>query len=193
MRIILDLCGGTGSWSKPYKETGYYVLNITLPEYDVRSFEFPDYKVHGILAAPPCIAFSMLRNFHAKRETEKQRTDGFIDGLAIVDACLRIIMICKPKWWVLENPKNYLRRWLGKPDFEFDPWEFGDNYQKRTYLWGNFNHPAKTIKEKPEGLIKFAHLPSKDIHPEHYGTLDRQTRRAITPPGFAKAFFEANP
>lgn len=22
-KIILDLCGGTGSWSKPYKEAGY--------------------------------------------------------------------------------------------------------------------------------------------------------------------------
>ena len=24
-KIILDLCGGTGSWSKPYKENGYDV------------------------------------------------------------------------------------------------------------------------------------------------------------------------
>lgn len=22
-KIILDLCGGTGSWSKPYKDAGY--------------------------------------------------------------------------------------------------------------------------------------------------------------------------
>ena len=22
-RIILDLCGGTGAWSKPYKDAGY--------------------------------------------------------------------------------------------------------------------------------------------------------------------------
>ncbi len=32
-KIILDLCGGTGSWSKPYKEAGYDVRLITLPEY----------------------------------------------------------------------------------------------------------------------------------------------------------------
>ncbi len=30
--IILDLCGGTGSWSKPYKDAGYDVRVITLPE-----------------------------------------------------------------------------------------------------------------------------------------------------------------
>lgn len=30
-KIILDLCGGTGSWSKPYKDAGYDVRVITLP------------------------------------------------------------------------------------------------------------------------------------------------------------------
>ena len=34
-KIILDLCGGTGSWSKPYKEAGYDVRVINIPEYDV--------------------------------------------------------------------------------------------------------------------------------------------------------------
>ena len=34
-RIILDLCGGTGAWSRPYKDAGYNVQNVTLPEYDV--------------------------------------------------------------------------------------------------------------------------------------------------------------
>lgn len=35
-KIILDLCGGTGSWSKYYKEAGYDVRVITLPDYNVR-------------------------------------------------------------------------------------------------------------------------------------------------------------
>lgn len=30
-KIILDLCGGTGSWSKPYRDAGYDVRVITLP------------------------------------------------------------------------------------------------------------------------------------------------------------------
>ena len=45
-KIILDLCGGTGSWSKPYKENGYDVRVITLPEHDVRTFE-PPKNVYG--------------------------------------------------------------------------------------------------------------------------------------------------
>lgn len=34
-KIIIDLCGGTGSWSAPYKANGYDVRVITLPEYDL--------------------------------------------------------------------------------------------------------------------------------------------------------------
>ncbi len=40
---------------------------------------------------------------------------------------------------------------------------------------------------------KFDMLKSKDIHPEKFGEFDRQTRRSITPQGFAQAFFCANP
>ena len=40
-KIILDLCGGTGAWSKPYKDAGYKVINVTLPEFDVRTFNPP--------------------------------------------------------------------------------------------------------------------------------------------------------
>lgn len=47
-KIILDLCGGTGSWSKPYKEAGYDVRLITLPEYDVLSYEPPIGGEQGI-------------------------------------------------------------------------------------------------------------------------------------------------
>jgi hypothetical protein len=43
-RIILDLCGGTGSWSKPYQEAGYDVRIITLPDYDVRTYIPPVLK-----------------------------------------------------------------------------------------------------------------------------------------------------
>ena len=189
MRTILDLCGGTGSWSKPYREAGYFVVNVTLPEYDVRTFEAPEYSVHGVLAAPPCVEFSYAKHFHGKGKY----VHNFIEGLAIVDACLRIITVCKPEWWVLENPKNYLRKWSGKPKLTFDPWQYGDGWQKKTDLWGEFVLPPPSVQEKPEGLVRFAHLRSKEIFPEHYGTLSRQERRAITPPGFAQAFFEANP
>lgn len=187
-RIILDLCGGTGSWSKPYREAGYDVRVVTLPEDDVRLFA-PPKGVWGILAAPPCTEFSIAKHFHGRGKFAHD----FLKGLEIVSAVCRVILTGRPQWWALENPGNgLLRRWLGEPRIVFSPWEFGDNYQKTTALWGRFVPPVPAVHEKPEGIRKFSMLKSREIFPEFYGKFTRQERRAITPPGFAKAFFEAN-
>jgi len=210
-KIILDLCGGTGSWSKPYKDAGYDVRNITLPDYDVRTYKPPE-NVYGILAAPPCTMFSFAR-------TKAKKPRDLKEGFEIIRACLNIIWSCMEikqdtrkktlplKFWALENPYHgFLSRFLGKPALMFDPYEYGDAYQKKTALWGYFNKPkkkpvkmSKTMKERAktnsylrQRFTKFDYLKSKEIHPEAFGRLTRQERRAITPAGFAKAFFEAN-
>lgn len=152
-KIILDLCGGTGSWSKPYQTNGYDVRIITLPEYDVFSYE-PPQGVYGILAAPMCTHFSVART------TAKTPRD-LRGGMKLVIRCLEIIWECsfelenpiqsrkpKLKFWALENPKGMLKYFLGKPALEFQPFEFGDRYQKPTHLWGNFNLPAKKFAGK---------------------------------------------
>lgn len=174
-RIILDLCGGSGSWSKPYVEAGYDVRLITLPD-DVRLWQFTE-QVHGILAAPPCTVFCRSGQRWKRSEEDK------LAALSVVDACLRFVQVCKPHWWALENPVGTLWRWLGKPVFYFDPCDFGDAYTKKTCLWGNFNPPKKT-PVVPILKDHIANLPP---------TKDRAAIRGITPLGFAKAFFEANP
>ncbi len=186
-KVILDLCAGTGAWSKPYKDAGYDVRLITLPEQDVRLYK-PPKNVYGILAAPPCTEFSKAKHFHGKGNY----THNFLTGLEIVSACMRIILTSKPKFWAIENPNGYLRNWIGNPSWTFQPYYYGDNYQKTTCLWGQFNVPVPQRITKPKGIKKFSMLKSKEISPEYYGKLTRQNRRAITPPGFAKAFFEAN-
>jgi hypothetical protein len=208
-KIILDLCGGTGSWSKPYAEAGYDVRVVTLPEYDVRTYELPKEPIYGILNAPPCTQFSFARTNAKEKRNLKE-------GMDLVYACLNLVWQCQfrtesdqqkyspLKFWALENPYFGMLRWfLGKPAFVFDPYEFGDNYKKRTALWGHFNEPKKNPIEMTKEMIekcktnsrplpKFDYIKSKDIHPEYYKKFDRQTRRAITPQGFSKAFFEAN-
>ena len=203
-KIILDLCGGTGSWSKPYKEAGCDVRNITYPKYDVRLYT-PPKNVYGILAAPPCTMFSFAR-------TNAKKSRNLHEGMGLVLACLRIIWDCqyriekdttkKPqlKFWALENPYYAMTKWfLGKPAFIFDPWEFGHPYQKKTALWGHFNEPKKfptklpkEAKTNSQELPKFDYMKSRDIAPQHYGKLTRKERRAITPAGFAEAFYKAN-
>ena len=105
---------------------------------------------------------------------------------------MRLILLNKPKFWALENPKGYLRGFLGKPTLTFEPWWYGDNWRKVTDIWGNFNMPERKVYDRPEGMLKFSQLHSRDIYPKLYGILSRQERRAITPPGFAVAFFESN-
>jgi len=160
---------------------------VTLPD-DVRLY-VPPKGVHGILAAPPCTEFSFAKHFHGRGKY----THNFLAGLEVVSACMRVILTAKPKWWALENPRGYLRNFLGDPAMTFEPYYYGDYYQKQTDLWGEFNAPKRTCNKKPDGMVKFSMLKSKDIHPEFFGVLDRTARRAITPAGFACAFFEANP
>lgn len=137
-KIILDLCGGTGSWSRHYQLAGYDVRNITLPEYDVLTYRAPE-NVYGILAAPPCTEFSVL---NCKAEARERKPD---EGLKIVMACLRIIQECRPHFWALENPVGYLREYMGKPRLTFQPWEYGDPWTKRTDIWGAVLYPGKEV------------------------------------------------
>ena len=192
-KIILDLCGGTGSWSRPYKDAGYDVRVITLPENDVRTYEPPE-NVYGILAAPPCTMFSLAR-------TRAKKPRDFNEGMECVEACLRIIWDCRKKnklaFWALENPMGYLRQFLGKPPYHFDPWEFGEPWTKGTDLWGYYNFPRKKFKTVTEVMteeqIAKCATNSRKLPSISMLTGSKQSaKRAITPAGFAQAFYEAN-
>lgn len=192
-KIILDLCGGTGSWSKPYKDAGYDVRVITLPEHDVFTYEPPE-NVYGIFAAPPCTMFSLART------TAKTPRD-FRQGIRIVEACERIVRECRIKgslkFWALENPVGYLRQFLGKPYLTYQPNEYGDNYTKKTDIWGYFKLPAKRKKELTSEEIAKCAINNRDLPqlPEGYSPPDgnkQAARRAMTSHGFARAFFQAN-
>lgn len=193
-KIILDLCGGTGSWSKPYKDAGYDVQLITLPQYDVLTYQPPS-SVYGILAAPPCTEFSIAKGA-APHDWEK--------GLTTVRACLEIIWKCrsasKLKFWCMENQTGFLRQFLGMPVMRFEQWQFEGKYIKPTDLWGYFNKPTPVVKLQPSELtVKIGKRtnsrdwgsPKKPKEYEHL-KLDRAAIRAITPPGFAQAFYKAN-
>ena len=154
-KIILDLCGGTGSWSRFYKQNDEYdVRVITLPEYDVRTYE-PQGKIYGILAAPPCTEFSVL---NCKAEARVRNED---TGMEIVNACLRIIKKCNPKFWAMENPRGYLRKYLGNPQMTFQPWEFGDPWTKATDIWGEYNIPSKQYS-------RWEDVPKLDLYTRSY-------------------------
>lgn len=204
--IILDLCAGSGAWSQPYVDAGYDVRRVSLPEQDVRTY-IPPIPVHGILAAPPCTEFARC----GARWWKSKPPEKLEEALGIVEACRSIIRNAHPVWWVLENPIGRLKTYLGPPQFMFDPWEYGDPWTKKTWLWGIFNHPKKVLgAEKPlisvSGHRSVQHkrtailerrLMDVALRPDWIHRLgpskDRAALRSITPPGFAQAFFQANP
>ena len=175
-KIILDLCGGTGSWSKPYKDAGYGVWIVDLPD-DVRRIEPPG-NIYGVLAAPPCTDLSSS----GARWWKEKGDEALTEALSIADACMRIVALCSPVFWCLENPVGRLCRYYGKPKMYFNPYDYGDPYTKKTCLWGKFNIPEKNPVE-PEKKNRIHHMsPGKD----------RAMLRSITPAGFANAFYKAN-
>jgi hypothetical protein len=180
-RLIVDLCAGSGSWSEPYKQAGYPVVRYTLPSSDVRVLPAFELKVWGVLAAPPCTEFSLAKNGQDR---------DFRAGLETVSACMRLIWSAAPRWWALENPVGLLGRFLGRPADVFEPCDFGDPWTKRTALWGDFNQPARGVRVAPiDGGGPLCVI----CHPDDPRTCSVSDHLAVTPPGFARAFFEANP
>lgn len=217
-KIILDLCGGTGAWAKPFFDNGYTVITMTLPDYDIEKWrEYPEIteliknnRVYGILAAPPCTMFSIARNDKTAIEPRDVRK-----GMKTVNACLELIHEClynpyhvsknNLHFWALENPNTgYLKRFLGTPPFVFDPSEYGDNHTKKTAIWGMFNEPKKTtkaltLKGDENNYVKSVEKyfdEKRHLIPQGYrektGLSMRTVVRSITPQGFAKAFYQAN-
>lgn len=171
-RVILDLCAGSGAWSAPYKRAGYRVVRVTLPQKDVRTFVAKGLRVWGIVAAPPCTEFSLVRN-----GSKKPRD--FAGGMECVNAVLRIVQQTRPQWWALENPVGMLSQWLGTPRDVFDPCDFGDPWTKRTALWGSFALPSRGPFVRPiagkTSLVRAA------------------AERAVTPAGLRARLFQGEP
>lgn len=194
-KIILHLCASRfGSDSKPYRDAGYTVICVD-EQMDVRKF-IPPKNVYGIIANPPCTMFSIARGMNAKKPRDLR------EGMELVKACLEIIWEClydlpegsltpSLKFWALENPgTGILRYFLGKPAFIYQPYEYGENFTKKTSLWGHFNPPIRPlmVSKPPKGRS-----PNDRITP--MSTRDRKERtdlRSIACEGFTRAFFEAN-
>lgn len=171
---ILDLCAGSGAWSKPYSDvSGYTVHRIDIEKgLDVRLILAPKFPVYGILAAPPCTMFSNAGNRWKRSEAN------YLEAISVVDACLRLIVITKPRFWALENPIGKLTYFLGQPRYRFHPCYFGHPYTKQTLLWGEFNIPKE---QRVNSIASYAHTEVRN-----------PKKRAETFSGFAKAFFEVN-
>lgn len=207
MKTILSLFDYTGNWVRPYREAGYNVIqhDIKLGQ-DIFSDTIPaavtdsvdGKKVHGIMAAIPCTDFAGSgARWWKEKESQPVEYDSkdvnFENTVEMstffVHAVLFIVELFDPAWWVIENPVGRMHKLVpevGNPNMYFNPTDFGHPYTKKTALYGDFN----TNLQKQYALNLFgSEMWSK------YGGKSEQTKaaRSVTPSGFAKAFFIANP
>lgn len=202
-KIILHLCADLGSDSRFYQLDDDYEVILVGEEIGVENYTPPS-NVYGIIANPVCTEFSTAKGFDKDCDMEK--------GMIMVNHCLRIIKEANPKWYAIENPANgRLKDELGKPDFVYQPWQFGSPWTKRTALWGNFNIPKPLFTKwedvpknpnlyvrpgRPKPALAFLHKSALQYIEEFQFASDYikcdADLRSMCSQGFAKEFYKEN-
>jgi hypothetical protein len=191
--IVLSLCDLTGNMVAPWLAAGYecWIVdiqhakgetrdgNLVRVGADVRYWLPPRREYVAAFAFPPCTDMSVsgARWFAGK-------------GLRCLANAIEVFGACvdRCEWtgapWFAENPVSVIASHYRKPDFTFDPCDYGDPWTKKTCLWtgGGFAMPQMNRVEPTMGS-KMHLMPPSD---------ERANLRSETPMGFAKAVFEAN-
>ena len=202
-KVILHLCADLGSDSLSYQLSDEYEVIMVGEEIGVENYH-PPANVHGIIANPVCTEFSTAKGFHKGNDMET--------GMVMVNHCLRIIKEANPVWWAIENPANgRLKDELGKPQYVYQPWQYGSPWTKRTALWGNFTIPTPRYKKwedvpkndklyvrpgRPKPALAFLHKSAVNLIPEFQWARDHikcdADIRSMCSQGFAEEFFNNN-
>lgn len=140
MKIILHLCADLGSDSIFYQRDPNYHVVLVGKDIGVENYCIPNgWVIYGVISNPVCTEFSTA-DYSRVCDIEK--------GLSIVGHCSRILEEAKSrgglKFHMMENPaRGTLKKYIGKPRFTYQPWEFGSPFTKHTACWGEFNIPRK--------------------------------------------------
>lgn len=197
--VAIFLCSRTPIMAQPWAAAGYRCICVDIQHSirrtrfengiefqwgDVRTWVPPEpyaKRIAFLAAFPPCthVAVSGARDFRTKG------TAMLRDSLELFSSCYSAARWCGAPFMV-ENPVGKFSDHMLPPDYNFQPWQYGDLWTKKTCLWtGNgFVMPAPMYTEPPEGV--------KELIWKMSPSDDRADKRGETPPGFAKAVFLAN-
>ena len=132
---VLDLCTEFGSETAAFRDRGHEVIMLGIEgnvdiKCDIRQY-YPSIndKYDVVFFHPPCTEFS-LANYRLGA-CKDRRPD-----MSIVWAGQRIIKTLNPRYWIMENPRGCMRRFVGKPQYTVNYGDFGHYSQKPTDLWG---------------------------------------------------------
>lgn len=152
---MIDLCSGLGGASRAMRKRGWMVISVDNestfhPDIvaDVRQWSWTGARPFLMWASPPCTEFS--------REFMPWCKTGKAPDMSIVQACVRVIMECNPRWWVIENVKGaipWFRPILGEFRQSCGPF----------FLWGNFHPFRLSVKGFKERLTSKARAKRAEI------------------------------
>lgn len=225
MKTVWCLYDGSGIMGLPWAEAGYQVFCFNADNGDHGEYEIkmrhplltyvncwidknfnpegvyldlchPIGKPDIIFGFPPC---TMLAGSGEKHERTAEDIEEALQNVRIVENLGNKYGVP----WVIENPIGKLSTLWRKPDYYFDPYEFGgylrkeegsfhpkmpaqDAYTKKTCLWvGNgFVFPEKKPVEHIGFFWGWRYLGGKSNRTKQL--------RSLTPRGFARAVFTAN-
>lgn len=197
---MVSLYDESGIMVRPWAEAGYECICVDIATRPMRkartekvgagsiTWQWGDARVWVpprrpaiLFAFPPCthVSGSGARDFKMK-------------GTALLRDSLEMFSVAyhAGMWaacpFMIENQVGKFSDHMREPDHYFHPWEYGDLYTKKTCIWaGNgFVMPPKIHETPPEGTTQAIWLMSPGD--------DRDVERSKTPPGFARAVFNAN-
>ena len=132
----------------------------------------------GVVAHPPC---TRLCNSGVRWLAERDLWAEMREGAAFFLACLN----ANSDKVAVENPvmHGHAQRLIGPPAFTVQPWQFGDNYKKRTCFWTRGLPPLRPTSELDGSTAK------AEVHRASPGP-DRWKLRSCTYFGIAAAIAE---
>jgi hypothetical protein len=135
---VLVACEYSGRVREAFRKLGHNAWSCDLIPSDDESeyhyqgdvFDLQDQHWDLMIAFPPCthLAVSGAKHFAAKRADGRQQQgiDFFMDIVKLGEKIGR---------YAVENPVGIMSTLWRKPDQIIQPWEYGDQAQKKTCLW----------------------------------------------------------
>lgn len=132
------------------------VIKASISDLDIRNL--PEFDV--LVGGPPCVEFS----------ASKQGRGNILAGLTLVQAFLRVVHICKPTYWIMENvpkivlhlPERIPLKWIGIDEegelrvpvrAHFNTAEYGVPQARERFLMGKFPLPTPTHCDPNAGVL----------------------------------------
>lgn len=193
---ILVACEESGRVCAAFREKGHQAYSCDIKP---TSGENPQWHIQGnvldyinegwdmLIGFPPCTYFSKMNflNYYRNGKFNEKRFEKAQEYVELFNKLWNapIKKIC------LENPRpmNLFKELLPKPSMKLQPYEFGENYSKETFLW------LKNLPPLIPTLLNMEHEPlitTKNSLKLAKTIEEQSTIRSKTPISIAKAMAE---